>query len=134
MYNSGKIIIGIIIFLGLVTYPFWRNVGKAATPLKLEVGTQEKQCVEPTAYMKSSHMKLLSQWRDEAVRNGNRVYASSTGKKYIISLQNTCMNCHVKKTEFCDRCHNSLDVAPKCWECHIAPKEQEQQAAARTDN
>ena len=37
MYNSSKIIIGIIIFLGLITYPFWRNVGKAATPPKLEL-------------------------------------------------------------------------------------------------
>jgi len=129
MYNSGKIIIGIIIFLGLITYPFWRNVGKAATPPKLEVGTQEKQCVEPTAFMKSSHMQLLDQWRDEVVRNKKRVYVSSTGKTYTMSLQNTCTKCHAKKSEFCDRCHNYVDVSPRCWDCHIAPVEQQQQAA-----
>jgi len=134
MYNSGKILTGTVIFLVLVTYPFWANVGKPVGPLKLDVGTQEKQCVEPTAYMKSSHMLLLNQWRDEAVRNGKRVYVSSTGKKYDISLQNTCTNCHTRKTEFCDRCHNYVDVAPRCWECHIAPKEGEQQMAARSDN
>jgi len=129
MYNSSKIIIGIIIFLGLITYPFWRNVGKAATPPKLEVGTLEKQCVESTPYMKSSHMQLLVQWRDDVVRQGKRVYVNSSGKTFNISLQNTCTNCHSKKTQFCDRCHTYVESAPKCWDCHIEPKEQEQQAA-----
>jgi hypothetical protein len=134
MYNSAKIITGIIIFLVLVTCPFWLNLVKPAVPPKLDVGTQEKECVEPTAYMKTSHMVLLNQWRDEAVRNGNGVYVSSTGKKYNISLQNTCTNCHARKEQFCDRCHNYVAVAPRCWDCHIVPKEQERQAAARGDN
>jgi len=135
MYNAGKIIIGLIIFLGLVTAPFWYNRGKASPPLKLEVGTQEKQCVEPTPFMKSSHMQLLNEWRDEVVRNGKRVYTSSTGKTYEMSLQNTCTKCHAKKTQFCDRCHTYMDSAPKCWDCHIAPVEPTAtgQQAARSD-
>ena len=123
MYNAGKIIIGIIIFLVLVSVPFWYNCGKTATPPKLEVGTTEKECVESTPYMKASHMKLLDSWRDDVVREGKRVYTSSTGKQYQMSLQNTCVKCHAKKTEFCDRCHNYVEVSPKCWDCHIAPKE-----------
>jgi len=123
MYNAGKIIIGLIIFLGLVTAPFWYNRGKASPPLKLEVGTLEKQCVEPTPFMKASHMQLLNQWRDEVVRNGKRIYTSSTGKTYDMSLQNTCTKCHAKKSQFCDRCHTYMDSAPKCWDCHIAPVE-----------
>ena len=72
MYNSGKVIIGIIIFLVLVTFPFWRNAGKAAPPPKLEVGTQEKNCVESKAYMRAYHMDMLNTWRDEVVRSGKR--------------------------------------------------------------
>jgi hypothetical protein len=132
MYNAGKILIGIIVFLGLVSYPFWRNAGRAAVPPKLEVGTQEKQCVESTAFMKSSHMLLLNEWRDDVVRNGKRIYTNSAGKQFVMSLQNTCTNCHSKKTQFCDRCHTYVDAAPKCWDCHIEPLEQ-QQKAARSD-
>lgn len=132
MYNAGKILIGIIVFLGLVSYPFWRNAGKVAVPPKLEVGTQEKQCVESTAFMKSSHMLLLDEWRDDVVRNGKRIYTNSAGKQFVMSLQNTCTNCHSKKTQFCDRCHTYVDAAPKCWDCHIEPLEQ-QQKAARSD-
>lgn len=123
MYNAGKIIVGIIIFLVLVSVPFWYNRGKTSTPPKLEVGTTEKACVESTPYMKASHMKLLDQWRNDVVREGKRIYISSTGKQYQMSLQNTCTKCHAKKSEFCDRCHNYVEVSPKCWDCHIAPKE-----------
>ncbi len=123
MYNTGKIIVGIVIFLVLITFPFWYNRGKAAPPPKLEVGTTEKQCVEATPYMKSSHMLLLAEWRDAAVREGKRMYVSTTGKQFDMSLQNTCTKCHAKKTEFCDRCHNYVEVSPTCWDCHIAPKE-----------
>jgi hypothetical protein len=135
MYNSGKIIIGIIIFLVLITFPIWYNLGSPSQPPKLEIGTQEKQCVESTAFMKSSHMKLLEQWRDAVVRDGNRIYTNTSGKKYEMSLQNTCTKCHSSKEKFCDRCHNYVDAAPKCWDCHIAPKEQQaQQQAQRSSN
>lgn len=123
MYNAGKIIVGIIIFLVLVSVPFWYNCGKTATPPKLEVGTTEKECVESIPYMKASHMKLLDTWRDDVVREGKRIYTSSTGKQYQMSLQNTCTKCHAKKSQFCDKCHNYVEVSPKCWDCHIAPKE-----------
>lgn len=128
MYNAGKILIGIVIFLALITSPFWYNFGKASTPPKLEVGTKEKQCVESKAFMQANHMELLNQWRDEVVRNDKRIYVNSSGKEFNMSLQNTCSKCHSTKTKFCDRCHNYLNVAPNCWDCHIAPKEQEQQA------
>jgi hypothetical protein len=129
---NGKIAIGIIIFVVLVTSPFWYNKGKASIAPKLEVGTTEKACVESTPYMKASHMQLLNDWRDQVVREGHRTYVSSTGKKYEnISLQNTCMKCHTKKTEFCDRCHNYVNADPKCWDCHIAPLETK--GAGRSD-
>jgi hypothetical protein len=40
-----------------------------------------------------------------------------------MSLQNTCMQCHPNKAEFCDRCHNYASVKPYCWDCHVEPKE-----------
>ncbi len=137
MYNAGKILIGLIIFLALILSPLLFNVGKTATPPKLEVGTKEKECVESIAYMKSSHMQLLNTWRDEVVRNGKREYISSTGKKFDMSLQNTCTKCHAKKEQFCDRCHNYVDASPKCWDCHVAPEKQaapQEKQARRSDN
>jgi hypothetical protein len=129
MYNGGKIIFGILVFLALATYPFYNNIGKANVNPTPSIDTPviqkmaEKKCIEPEAFMKSEHMQLLNQWRDEAVRNGNRIYTASDGQKYVISLQNTCMKCHSNKKEFCDKCHSYAGVSPYCWDCHLAPKE-----------
>jgi hypothetical protein len=131
MYNGGKIIIGIIIFVLLVTSPFYLAGKKATakpdpqvnTPEILKMPEAERKCVEPTAYMKKEHMKMLNEWRDWVVRDGLTVYTSSTGKQYAMSLQNTCMKCHSNKSKFCDECHNYTAVNPYCWDCHIAPKE-----------
>ena len=122
MYNAGKIIIGLIIFLGSDHCSrSGTTSGRAATPPKLEVGTQEKQCVESTPYMKSSHMQLLDTWRDEVVRNGKRVYINSTGKTFDMSLQNTCTKCHAKKDAILRSMPHLRGRSPKCWDCHIAP-------------
>ena len=67
-------------------------------------------------------MQLLNLWRDEALRKENRTYVSSTGKKWEISLQKTCLKCHNNTTDFCDKCHISNSVYPYCWTCHILPK------------
>lgn len=131
--HAGKIIIGILIFLGVVLSPFAYNFMTSPKAPELVVGTKEKNCVEPTPYMKSSHMKLLDSWRDEVVREGKTIYVSSTGKKYVMSLQNTCLKCHTSKEKFCDRCHNYLDVSPNCWDCHFAPKQLQQKQAARSE-
>lgn len=126
MYNGGKIIVGIVIFVGLVTFPIYYNAVSAAKKIPvLELPDKSKgtECVMDKAFMKSSHMELLNTWRDDVVRNGLRVFTNPAGKKFNMSLQVTCMNCHTSKANFCDRCHNYLNVAPKCWECHIQPVE-----------
>ncbi len=79
--------------------------------------------MEAKEFMVESHMQLLNDWRDEAVRQGKRVYVATNGKEYVVSLQNTCMECHSNKSKFCDQCHNYAEVNPYCWECHIEPKE-----------
>jgi hypothetical protein len=126
---SGKIIAGLIIFVALVTFPFIYNVGKANTVPESNLDTPVikqmavKQCIEPRQFMRAEHMQLLNNWRDSVVRSGNRIYTASDGKQYSMSLQNTCMNCHSNKKEFCDKCHNYMAVNPYCFDCHLQPKE-----------
>ncbi len=129
MYNSGKIIAGLLVFVAIIAFPFVYNLGtkivkpepKIDTPVIQQMAV--KHCVESKEFMKAEHMQLLNNWRDAAVRDGDRVYVSSDGNRYNISLQNTCMHCHSNKKEFCDTCHNYMAVKPYCWDCHIAPKE-----------
>jgi len=122
MYDKGKVVAGLVIFVLIMTFPFWYNLGKAAPApeLKLtEKAKAAKECVRDTAYMKAEHMQLLDVWRDEVVRNGKRDYVNEKGKHFSMSLSNTCLDCHSNKAEFCDRCHNYSSVNPYCWDCHV---------------
>lgn len=125
MYDTGKVLIGLIVFVALVSLPFWYNgiTGKASALPEPEIKTKEKQCVEATEYMKESHMKLLNEWRNEVVRDGTRFYTGMNGRTFNMSLTNTCLDCHSNKDTFCDRCHNSVGVSPTCWNCHVIPEE-----------
>lgn len=127
MYDAGRVYLGLAIFIGIFAFGFYYSLGTAAPQPKPSIDTPEinkmlkKQCVEDTEFMRTTHMKLLVEWRDEALRNGNRTYVNSRGEKIKISLQNTCMKCHSNKKDFCDRCHTYAMTAPYCWDCHIDP-------------
>ncbi len=125
MYDAGKITAGVVVFLGLVTFPVWSNIakGEAAPAPDPKIDTEETECVAPADYMRNSHMAMLNEWRDLVVREGNRIYVGFNGKEHPISLSNACMQCHPNKAEFCDECHNYAGVYPYCWDCHIEPKE-----------
>lgn len=129
MQNGGKIFAGLAVFLILVAFPFIYNMGKATVAPELDLKTPvinelaEKKCIESKEFMRAEHMQMLDTWRDSVVRDGNRIYVNSEGKGFTMSLQNTCMNCHSNKKNFCDKCHNYMAVKPYCWDCHIAPKE-----------
>ena len=126
MYDGGKIITGLIIGVGLLLFPVFYNAGKAAKAPELvltEKAKEAKLCVEPKSFMKTEHMKMLDQWRNEVVRDAERYYKNAEGKIFYKSVQVTCMECHSNKSKFCDQCHNYMGVAPYCWDCHIAPKE-----------
>jgi hypothetical protein len=126
MNDAGKILGGLVVFLFLVTSPMWYNLatgkGKAGPDpvIAPEAGTE---CVANTEYMREYHMDLLNQWRDDVVRRADRVWVSQDGTEYDKSLSLTCMNCHHNKAEFCDRCHDYAAVNPYCWDCHVAPTE-----------
>ena len=128
MYDGGKIIIGLIIGLLILLFPFLYDAGKAAKvpePELTAMAKEAKECVLPKSEIRAQHMKLLDEWRQEVVRDAERVYMSADGRTFDKSLQNTCMNCHSNKSKFCDQCHTYMGVAPFCWDCHIAPKENE---------
>jgi len=125
MYDGGKIIAGLVIFLGLITFPVWSNIadGDADFVPQPKIITEATNCVAPVEYMRSSHMDILNEWRDLVVREGKRVYVAFDGKEHEMSLTNTCLDCHSNKAEFCDQCHNYVGVKPYCWDCHNEPKE-----------
>ena len=130
MYNGGKILAGLLVFLALGSSPFWYGGGgRSASPPALPLDTPgirkltAKQCVEPAPYMKASHMTLLETWRESVVREGNRLYANQEGKQFSMSLSQTCLGCHSNKEKFCDACHSYAGVKPACWSCHTVPPE-----------
>ena len=136
LYDGGKILIGLVVFLAFALFPFYNNIGKVNAKPELKTDTPaiqeweklngKKECVESKEYMRAEHMQLLNNWRDAVVRDMYRQYVSTTsGKRFDMSLQNGCMKCHSSKKKFCDECHNYLSVKPYCWDCHIQPVEKE---------
>lgn len=125
MYDAGKIIIGLVIFIALVSFPIWYDAARGDIPISADpkIITTEKECVAPTEYMRANHMDLLNQWRDAVVREGVRIFTAESGRKFEMSLSHTCMDCHSNKSEFCDECHTYAGVDTYCWDCHVEPEE-----------
>ena len=123
MYNAKYVWIGIVSFLVLFTLPFTLNLGSdeyVRPEVTMPAGV--KDCIESAEFMRAEHMALLNTWRDMALREDKREYVASDGRKWVVSLQNTCTDCHANKVEFCDKCHESNSVTPYCWDCHVEPK------------
>jgi hypothetical protein len=127
MNNKTWIIVGLAVFIAIALFPFWWNRGKAAPAPEAKLTDKAKaakECVMSKDYMKAEHMQILDLWRETVVRDGQRVFTNPKGKEFVMSLSNTCLDCHSNKAEFCDRCHNYASVRPYCWDCHIEnPKE-----------
>jgi len=129
LYNRGMIIAGSVIFVVVVTFPFWYGRGRAVPPPAIEIETpaiqklEEKRCVEDTAFMRDNHMKLLASWREDVVRKNIHTYTAKDGRTFEMALTGTCLRCHENKTRFCDRRHDYAGVKPSCWSCHINPEE-----------
>lgn len=125
MRNRSWIAGALLLFLALFAVPFWYGLPHARKGLQgpnLQLPVDRKECVAPIAYMRSSHMRLLIDWRESAVRQGNRTYISFDHKEYRKSLTRTCWQCH-DRAAFCDRCHTYSGVStPYCWNCHNQPQ------------
>ena len=121
MHDGGKILTGLAVFLAIVTLPLWFHAVQGAQQgaPEFKVTTESRECVEETSYMRSSHMNLLDDWREQVVRDGERIHVGLGGKTYERNLSATCiMSCHSNREEFCDRCHGYVGVEPYCWDCH----------------
>ncbi len=126
MYDKGKIVTGLVVFFVILAFPFWYNMGAKSPAPELELTDKAKEaeeCVEDTAFMTQEHMQLLDEWRDSVARDGNRIYVSEDGTEHVVSLSDTCMDCHSNKADFCDRCHDYVSADPYCWDCHTFPEE-----------
>jgi hypothetical protein len=126
LHDGKKITFGLIVFLGLATYPAWYMLargGHGEVPA-LPKPPGADRCVESKEFMRAHHMELLDTWRDSVVREGRRTYVSRDfpGQSHEMSLSKTCLRCHADREKFCDHCHSTLSVAPSCWECHDAPR------------
>jgi len=143
MTDRPKIIAGLVIGLGALTFPFWYTgaLRPPASPPKLEPATRGP-CVEDPEFMRVHHMELLDQWRDAVVREGKTEYVSKAyQRRHEMSLTKTrtgqgCLGCHVNRETFCDRCHEYANVSSLhplrqcgakqpgdqrgigCWDCH----------------
>jgi len=120
MRDRGLILIGLAVFLGLITFPLWYDAaaGTSPAPPELQKPVKGDNCIYPTDYMRTSHMKVLMEWRDQVVRHQKRLVTIG-GKTYKMSLTGTCLDCHASKADFCDKCHDYSDVDPYCWDCHV---------------
>ncbi|MGC8490227.1 MAG: sulfate reduction electron transfer complex DsrMKJOP subunit DsrJ [Syntrophobacteraceae bacterium] len=140
IYDGKYILIGLLAFVVLATFPIWYDHGKAVPPANPSLNTPvidamaHKHCILSKEQMITGHMLLLNQWRTEVVRYGKRVYVAPGGEKYQMSLETECFRCHSNKAEFCDRCHNyaGLEKAsdPYCFTCHVVPAETKPGAGA----
>ena len=124
MYGKRRIIPALILFIGLMTAPMWYGSGDASKLPSPEKPKGYTECVKDTQYMRTSHMKLLNEWRDDILREGGtRKGTTPNGTEYVRSLQNGCMKCHNNREKFCSECHKYASVNPYCWDCHFQPKE-----------
>ncbi len=116
MNTKGSLAI-VITLLALLAAPLlYTAVGnglftKAPAP-QLAKAVNATACVEPADWMRANHMKLLTHQRDIIVRGGDR------SRKYHIER---CGQCHTKRAEFCDRCHEYAGAKPECFDCHYLP-------------
>lgn len=136
MHNGSLIIIGLVAFILIVTIPLTYNIltqsSAEGAPELVILPQAGDQCVRDTDYMRTNHMDLLNDWRDEVVRQGDRFTEGPHGSQIEKSLSNTCLDCHSNKEQFCNECHNYMAVDPYCWDCHTIPDETAQPQMAVT--
>lgn len=68
-------------------------------------------CVKDSTWMRYHHWELLRGVREEVVRYGKR------GDVGLFK----CRECHTSRENFCNRCHDAVNLTPDCWGCHYYP-------------
>ncbi|MBF0585988.1 sulfate reduction electron transfer complex DsrMKJOP subunit DsrJ [Prosthecochloris sp. N3] len=124
MKPSGVLMItGGIVLVMILAVSMFSPGGGAETADRAAVAERDSTaCIASKEYMRSHHMKLLDQWRHDAVREGDRIHETPDGRTFEKSL-NTCLSCHSQNRFFCVMCHQYANVEPTCWNCHLLPTE-----------
>jgi len=124
MYKPGRIIVFLAVFLCIVLAPLSVNLGRSPLQVGSALDTpeinslQNRECIEPTGYMRAEHMSLLDNWRKVGVRSVGLDYVNSAGIVFEISLENSCFSCHSNRFDFCSSCHDLVAITLNCQDCH----------------
>jgi hypothetical protein len=118
MIDGGRVIGGLAILVVMVAGPVWLASARGVKPEELAKPKTAGRCIAPREQMRRDHPALLASWRERVVRQGDRVHRGESGVDVRISLGGTCLGCHGKASEFCDRCHAQSAVTLSCWQCH----------------
>jgi len=130
LYHGKYIIPGLVAFLVVVTFPLWYGVVSGGPTFESLPNPEGLECIESRDYMRANHMRLLTDWRDEVVREGDRIYTAQNGAQHEKSLTKNCMSCHGEVDEdgesaspatYCLDCHDYVGVKTYCWDCHVDP-------------
>ena len=119
MSNRRRLLtIPILVILFPITYSLVTGVvshGTDAVHASLQMpDPQHESCVRDTMFMRYHHWELLTQVRDNVMRRGQR------GVIGLIGL-NRCRECHTSRKDFCNHCHDAVNLYPMCWGCHYYP-------------
>jgi hypothetical protein len=117
MLDGGKIIGGVAIAFVVFAGPIWLSSARGVSTAALAKPAGDI-CVEAREDMRKNHPALLARWRQQVVRQGDRVHPLAGGRTVPISLTGTCLGCHGEASEFCDKCHAQSAVTLSCWNCH----------------
>ena len=123
MSDRAKVIVGLALFFAAGAAPVWVGLARAADarPLSLTLPPKSRPCPLEPEVMRREHPALLSSWRDAVLREGRDSYEAPDGRVFRMSLVGTCLGCHDRPAEFCDRCHETTGATFKCWSCHEPP-------------
>ena len=77
LYDFKYIVLGLLIFFGLLFSAVLPNLGKTVaapdpkldTPAIQKLAAKDRKCVMPTDYMRANHMQMLVDWREQVVRS-----------------------------------------------------------------
>lgn len=116
--DAGKIIGGVAVAAVVAAGPIWMGSVRGTKSAAPVPPTGSGPCLESRDSMRRDHPALLSAWREQAVRSGQRSYHAADGRDMSIGLGQTCLGCHGEASKFCDRCHQQVGVTLSCWQCH----------------
>ena len=87
----------------------WASIFPATKPFLQAAADPSQRCVRDPAWMRQNHRVFLRELCDKTVREGVR---------NEITLR-SCSQCHKDKAQFCDKCHNTVNLHPDCFDCHF---------------